>query len=79
MCKLPAELNNVSEDIKMFRCQATKELSKPYERPYTLVVERRNVEYDKPNGEKAYGWEVAREIKILERNLEKAKKKFGLE
>ena len=62
----------------MFRCEFNKELSDPGERPITLVTEKREREYKNHNGEKSYGWEIVTEIKVRERNLEKAQKKYGL-
>lgn len=63
----------------MFRCAYNKELSMPGERPVTLVIEQREKEYVHAHKEeKSYGWEVVKEIKVREVNLEKAKKKYGL-
>lgn len=62
----------------MFRCAYSKELSLPNERPITLVIERREREYENKNGEKVYGWEIVKEIKVRESNLEKARKKYGV-
>lgn len=64
----------------MFRCQYNRELSTVGERPVRLVIERRFVQYKNFDGEMiAEGWEIVRELFVRSINLEKAKKKHGVE
>lgn len=49
----------------MYRCDVTKQLSKPSEKPYRLVVERREKTYmDKDGHPVGQGWEVVKEIQV---------------
>lgn len=63
----------------MFRCEFNKEISIPGERPVTLVTEKRLKKYVNEQGAESEGWEIITEIKVRESNLEKAKKKYGVE
>lgn len=64
----------------MFRCELTGELSNDREKPVKLIVEKRPKQYlNEYNEVVAEGWEIVKELKVRASNLEKARKKYGVE
>jgi hypothetical protein len=73
----------------MFKCEYSKTISNPYEKPVKLVIQKRTKQYYemrinpetkfKEEVQVGEGWEIVKEIQVRSLYLEQAKERYGIE